>query len=85
MVELTAANRKVVWSAYMNDISRRREGITLTKPELRAAIDAIDTWINDNQASFNSAIPNPARTNLSASQKAELLLYIVKKRYEIGV
>ncbi len=84
MAELISDDRKIIWSAYMDDLSSRRESITLTKLELRAAVDAVDTWINDNQASFNSAIPNPARTNLMANQKAELLLYIVKKRYEIG-
>ena len=85
MAELTSDDRKIIWSAYMDDLSSRRESITLTKDELRAAVDAVDTWVNNNQASFNSAIPNPARTNLTASQKAELLLYIVRKRYEIGV
>lgn len=59
--------------------------LSITKAELRAAIDAIDQWVSDNAASFNSAIPQPARGALSAAQKAFLLQIVVAKRYSEGV
>jgi hypothetical protein len=51
--------------------------------ELRAAVDAIDQWIDDNASSFNSSIPQPARSSLTAKQKARLLVWVVRRRFEV--
>lgn len=56
----------------------------VVKADLRAAVDAIDQWVSDNAASFNSAIPQPARAALTAAQKAELFLFVVRKRFQVG-
>lgn len=61
------------------------ETIAVTKADLKAALDAIDNWVDANAASFNTSIPQPARANLTAAQKARLLLYVVRKRFEGGV
>ena len=85
MAVLTDQDRFEVWADVM-----RQTAISLaldepigniTKQDLRAAIDALDVWLNDNAASANSAIPLPARTALSARQKAALLMYVISKRY----
>jgi hypothetical protein len=52
----------------------------LTKPELRAALDACDDWIEANAASFNSALPQPARGALTAPQKTYLFCYVAMRR-----
>lgn len=57
----------------------------LSKPELLAAINAIDDWVNANAAAFNTAIPQPARGVLTAARKARLLAFVAMKRYEKGV
>lgn len=57
---------------------------SLSKADLRAAVDAIDQWISDNAAAFNSAIPQPARGALSAAQKASIFSAVVAKRFEKG-
>jgi hypothetical protein len=54
----------------------------VTKSDLRAAIDAIDAWVDGNAAPFNSSIPLPARTALTARQKAALLTWVVGRRFE---
>ena len=54
------------------------------KAELRAAIDAADQWASDNANSYNSALPLPARTVLTASQKARLLAWVILKRWNVG-
>jgi hypothetical protein len=59
-----------------------RESVGITKPELRAAIDAADDWANSNATSYNSALPLPARTSLTAAQKARILAYVVTRRFE---
>lgn len=58
--------------------------IGVTKPDLRAALNALDDFLNTNAATINSAIPLPARTSLTTAQKAMLLMYVVQKRYIKG-
>lgn len=82
MAVLSDTDRFSAWADFM----RANMGMlgTLTKSELRAAVDGIDTWLNDNAASANQAIPQPARTALSTVQKAQLLTHVVHKRYLSG-
>jgi hypothetical protein len=68
----------------MRDASNERMALPLTKADLRAAVDAIDQWADDNAAAFNVAIPLPARTALTAKQKAQLLFYVVRRRFEVS-
>lgn len=56
----------------------------LTKPDLKAAINALDTFLNDNAVTINQAIPQPARATLTTEQKAAMLMYVVYKRYLKG-
>lgn len=81
MAALSDADRIAIWAAYM---SSETGTFSLTKHELKAAFDAADDWVNSNAAAFNSAIPQPARGALSASQKARLLMAVVAKRFEKG-
>lgn len=56
----------------------------LTKADVRAAINALDVFLNSNAAAINSAIPNPARSALTVSQKALLLVHVIQKRFIRG-
>lgn len=56
----------------------------MIKTDWREAVNAADTWINSNSASYNSALPATARNNMSASQKALLLMFVITKRYLSG-
>lgn len=69
------------------DFQRTETGAfgAILKADLRAAVNAIDQWVSDNAAAFNTAIPQPARAKLTASQKARLLAAVVLKRYQKGV
>jgi len=78
MAELTTEQRRALWADFMRV---NTEAIGITKVDLRAAVDAIDTWIDANAASLNSAIPQPARGALSTAQKARLLALVALKRY----
>ena len=78
---LTTQQKLAIRALWNSDISNRRESIGLTKADVDAAIDAIDTWIDANSTSYNTAIPQPARSALTASQKAELLYRVALKRY----
>lgn len=52
----------------------------VTKPELRAAIDATDQWIDDKQVEFNAALPQPFRSNATLAQKTFLFCYVAMRR-----
>jgi hypothetical protein len=84
MAALSTAERAHVMALYMEEASRDRLSLPLTKPQFAAAIAAIDDWVESNAAAFNSAIPQPARSTLTAQQKAALLAYVVRRRYEVS-
>jgi hypothetical protein len=84
MAVLSDPDRFELWAAFMQEQSGRHADLPLTKAELRAAVDALDDFLNANAAAINSAIPQPARGALSASQKALLLEYVIQRRYVKG-
>lgn len=53
---------------------------TLTKADLRAAVDATDSWIDTNSASYNTALPQPSRAQLTATQKVVLFCFVAMRR-----
>lgn len=81
MAVLSDNDRIDSWAEFMR---LNTEGIGISKADLRAAVNAADDWANSNAASFNSALPQPARGSLSSAQKARLLSLVVRKRYEKG-
>lgn len=56
----------------------------LTKPQIREVINALDDFLNTNASAINSAIPQPQRGLLTTSQKAAILVYVIRKRYIKG-
>jgi len=86
MAVLSETERRLAWSEYMYDsaISNGSLG-SLLKTDLRAAIDAMDDFLNTNAGAINTAIPLPARSALSTKQKALLLMYVVARRYNVEV
>lgn len=81
MAVLSPAQRQAVRSAWAQKLSIDHDPCSLTKLQMQAAVDAADDWAEANAASFNSALPLAARTNLTAAQKAQLLAYVVLKRW----
>ena len=80
MAVLVDSDRQGVWARWMRD---NTSSCSVNKPDLRTAVNAIDQWVDDNAASFNLAIPQPARANLTAKQKAWLLTYVIRRRFEV--
>jgi hypothetical protein len=52
-----------------------------TKPDLAAAVTALDAFLSSNAAAVNSALPTAFRTTASTQQKALLLAYVALRRY----
>ena len=85
MAALSGTDRVACWRSIMEEVSRRAEAFgALTKADLRAAVNALDDFLVTNASAINSAIPQPARAQLTTAQKAELFSIIVLKRYVKG-
>lgn len=85
MAVLADADRQDLQKEFCSDLSNSRTAFNLLKPDLRAAINAIDNWIVANQASFNAAIPQPARATLTVDQKTELFMRVMARRFKTKV
>jgi hypothetical protein len=84
MALLADPERLSVGKNFCEELSRNREAFAVSKPDFRAAVNAIDDWVDANAASFNAAIPQPARGAMTTKQKAALLLSIVRRRWEVS-
>lgn len=78
---LSPEQRQKIRALITRRLSARLEPCALTRPDIQAAIDALDSWLDANVATINAAIPQPARSTLTAAQKAEILAYVALTRY----
>jgi hypothetical protein len=85
MAVLSTGERAAGTAAYSEECSKERLALELTKATLRAAYDAADAWVDANAAAYNTALPAAARTALTASEKAKLLVHVVSRRYQNGL
>jgi len=60
------------------------EGVAVDKSELLAAVVATDTWIDNNQAGYNTALPSAFRDNATAAQKTLLFCAVAAARVSIA-
>jgi hypothetical protein len=81
MAVLSEADRVAIWIDYMR---QRFAAKGMTKADLRATVDAADSWADTNAASYNTALPLAARTNLTAKEKAALLMLVILRRYQVA-
>ncbi|MGH2620634.1 MAG: hypothetical protein ACRDHG_08710 [Anaerolineales bacterium] len=81
MAVMGETDRVATWSKWMQD---NLIACAITKPQLRAAIDAADDWADSNAASFNNALPTAAKNNLTAKQKAFLLALVILRRHDLA-
>lgn len=84
MARLGQELRAVVHKDFCDQMGRSSaETIGITKHDIADAIQAADAWVDDNAASFNAALPQPARGALSARQKARVMMLVLQRRYEV--
>lgn len=77
MAALPDQDRERIWRWFMR---RNTDPCSYTKTDLRAAINAVDAWIDANTTSFNTALPQPFRGAASADQKTLLLCWVAMRR-----
>lgn len=84
MAVLSETHRGALHAEYMRELSALAEATGLSKAALRAALDAADEWAEANAPAFNQALPQPARGALTARQKARLLMFVIRRRFEVS-
>lgn len=77
MAVLTEQGRARVAAQWGRD---NETPVAFTKPDLAAAVAAVDDWVEANTPSFNQALPLPFRTSATAAQKAEIFAYVLWRR-----
>jgi len=83
MAVLSEEDRSTIWSEFMQS-SPKKTGQNfgaVLKADLRAAVDALDAFLEANASQINAAIPQPARGELTKEQKALLLQFVIERRY----
>lgn len=80
MAVLSDTDRLRIWRGLMRFWSKSGESCGITKVDFRAAVDAADSWLDTNAASYNSALPAAARTSFTVEQKAMLLAVVALMR-----
>ena len=73
---LTTGERIEVRDTFM----RRHNIGAITKPDLIAAINDTDDWIEANQSAFNTALPEPFKSTATLDQKTLLFCYVAARR-----
>lgn len=56
---------------------------TMSHADIKAAMDAADTWADTNAGAFNTALPVPFRTTATLEQKTLLLAFVILRRANI--
>lgn len=77
MVALPDLDRERIWRWFMR---RNTDPCAFSKADLRAAINAVDVWIDANASSFNTALPQPFRGAATADQKTLILCWVAMRR-----
>lgn len=85
MAVLSDNDRKSACGDFISDVCAAHEAFgALSKADVRAALNALDDFLNTNATTINNAIPQPARGALTTAQKARLLNMVVRYRYIKG-
>jgi hypothetical protein len=86
MPSLPYSAREKIWGEFNHDLSVDNSPVgSVTKQDLRAAVDALDDWITNSAPTLDEGIPEPARSALTPHQKTRLFMLIVAERYAEGM
>lgn len=83
---LTPEQQQQVSARFQDQLSalprEKKEPLSVNKHAILAAAAGMDAWVDANAASFNAAIPEPARTALTPAQKRRLFFWVVRAHFD---
>jgi hypothetical protein len=77
MASLSAADRQRIWRGVQRHWSNERASYDVSKALLQTLVNETDTWIDDNQSSYNSTL---SANTLTAAQKTLLFCCVAAMR-----
>jgi hypothetical protein len=77
---ITTDERRRAWRR-LSALIRGSRFVPLDRLEMEAAVDAAVLWIENNEASFNAALPTAARTELTTDEKVALFIVALEETY----
>lgn len=80
MAVLGPALRREVFRTLMQDAGKGSVPDGMLKPDLSAAVDAADDWVEANLSAFNTSLPQPFRAAATLDQKIALLELVLARR-----
>jgi len=84
MAVLSDAERAATTAELEAKWSGDRDLISISSQSIRAAVNAYDSWWDENSVAANTALPQPAKAGLTLSQKADLMVVVARRRYLDG-
>lgn len=79
MAILNSDDRFSIWADFM---SRINGPTNLAKDEMRAAVDAVDSWLDAADETIINALPEPAKSGLTTAQRRQLFMLVLTQRHE---
>jgi hypothetical protein len=79
MAVLSDNDRAQINRDFMRECTEAFAGVL--QADLRAAVNGLDDYFDINAAAINLAIPQPARSALTLTQKSLLVRFVIAKRY----
>lgn len=83
MAELSTEDRGRIWRGFMRSKLPEKGTAGYLKSELLTTVNETDTWVNDNQASFNSSLTYAGK--FTTMDKSLILCAVVLARVSIDV
>lgn len=85
MAVMNATDRAQAWIIIMKILSSEVDvGDSVVRDAILAAVDDVDAWVDTNQASYNTALPEPFKTWSTPRQKAAVLTFVLHERFNTG-
>ena len=81
MALLPQGERDAAYKEYTNGGNCDGGLSALSTADVKAAVAALDQWLEDNAAAANAALPVAFRTAASDRQKALLMSFVIYRRY----
>jgi hypothetical protein len=75
---LTTEQVNAILKDLVDEIQLNRP-VPVTRPDIKAAANAMETLIINNAAAINNALPDPFKTDANNQEKALLLAFVALK------
>jgi hypothetical protein len=81
MAALSAQQIFDAWNNLLAKIINQNRACDLDIPALKNLVASVNTWIDNNAASFNSMLPVNVQTSWTPAEKAALLYFVALAKY----